>query len=111
MDGVERDEPPHPVGRAQAEVESHPSAELVPDHKNAVELERIQQRENVVYERRGVVALARSIGAAEPAKVRAEHPVARRQQRDQVPPGLPVLGPAVQEQDGLAGATLDHVHA
>src|SRR5215213_4696670 len=93
--------------RAQAEVKAHASAALAPDHQNAIELERIQQRENVVHERGRVVTAARSIGPTERAKVRAEHPVARTQQRDQVPRSLQVLGPAVQEHDRLPDATLD----
>jgi hypothetical protein len=48
-----------------------------------------------------LVAVAGSVGPAEAAQVHRQHAVAVGQSRHQVPPLVPVLGPAVQEEHGV----------
>lgn len=75
MHGVQGHQAAHARGRPQAQVEAEPAAQLMADDDHAIELERVQQRENVVHERRGAVALAWRLAPAEAAQIRTENPV------------------------------------
>ena len=80
---------------------------------HALEPHRVHQVEHVRGHVLLVVALGRRLGLAEAAQVGHDHAVAGIGERgDLVAPLVPVLRPAVEDQDRVAvgRAGLDHVH-
>jgi hypothetical protein len=79
--------------------------------RSGVDLERVEQAQHVPDQLRLLVARRRRLAAAEAAQVGADDVVAGRQRRDQVAELVPVLRPAEEHQQRLAGAGPHHVHA
>jgi hypothetical protein len=101
---VERDQALDPVGRHQGHQERDVAAPVVAHDPDAVQVLGVQEREDVARPRRLRVVAGRRRRPAPAAQVGRDDAVALGQLRDQVPPGPPVLRPAVQEQQGRPAA-------
>jgi len=95
----------------QRDEERHETAPVVTDEPDPVELERVEQGEEVARELLLGVGGARSVGPTEAAQVGAHHAVVLGEPRDHVPPAVPVLRPAVHQDDRITGARLGNVQA
>ena len=85
---------------------------VVPDDGRAAFAQRADQAAHVLGQRLDVVAAAGLLGEVVAAQVRGDDAVAGLGQRpDLVPPGVPVLGEAVQQQHQRSLALLDVVQA
>jgi hypothetical protein len=94
------------VGRAQAQLVSEQSAPVVRDQADLVEFERVQERDDVGEQLLAGVSGRRCVGPAGAAQIRADHPVALGEPRDDPAPLPPVLRPAVHAHHRLARAGL-----
>ena len=73
--------------------------------------ERVEQRDDVLDEDVGLNRAGRCVGPAEAAQVGRDDPARVAEPLDHAAPLVPVLRPAVDEQQRLAGAGLGDVHA
>ena len=89
------------VGLADAHEEADPAAPVVADELDAVEVEGVEDGEDVGGEVLLVVAEAGRVGPAEAAQVEGDDAVVGGEVGDEVAPLVVVLGPAVQEEDGV----------
>ena len=89
------------LGGVEAEEEAGEAAPVVAGEADPLEPEPVEERDDVGRELGLQVAAARRIGPAEAAQVGAEDPVARAERADQPPPRVPVLRPAVEEDERL----------
>ena len=93
-----------PFRMIQSQHEADVAAPVVPGEGHALEPEGVEQREHVALQLVLLVAALGHVGPPEPAQVRADHTRVRSEQRDHVPPLVPVLRPAVQKHDWRAFA-------
>ena len=99
------------LGVPEAEQERGEAAPVVSDQLHPVEVQRVEQRDDVGGKRLRVVPPARGVAPAEAAQVRHHEPELSAQRRDELAPAVPVLRPAVQQQQRISLAGLGHVHA
>jgi hypothetical protein len=74
----------------------------VSDQLDALDPERVEQRDLVARQILLLIAAFGRLGPAQPSQVGHQEPVALRQRRHETAPLVPVLRPPVQQQDGLA---------
>jgi hypothetical protein len=91
----DEDEGADPLGVREREVDRHPAAERVPDHRRALDAELVEKRPGVLHERERP---CRERGGAEAAQVRAHDQAARRKRLELAVPQPPVANARVQEQ-------------
>ena len=99
------------LGVPKPEHERGEAAPVVSDQFHPVEVQRVEQRDDVGRKRLRVVPPARSVAPAEAAQVRHYEPELSAQGGDELAPGVPVLRPAVEQQERISLAGLGHVHA
>ena len=87
------------------------AAPVVAGEVGLLDPERVEQGDHVVDEDVGLVGSGRRVGPAEAAQVGHDHPPDVGQPLDDAAPLVPVLRPAVEQQQRLAGACLGDVHA
>src|SRR5262249_56452846 len=87
------------------------TAPVVRQHRYALELEYVEERERIAGELFLVVRPVGRIGPAEAAQVRHQQVELAGQQREDAAPLIPVLRPAVQEQERWTGARLGQMHS
>ena len=86
-------------------------AGVVTDHGEPLVAERVHQRDQVVRERAGVVSGRGLVGQADAALVDGDDREVLRQRRHHVAPGVPGLGPAMDQQQRRSLAADDGVQA
>ena len=99
MRRVQDQHPLDPIGVDETEQDRGPATPVVADHERALDPERVEQRDLVGGERLAVVAVPRRLAPAEAAQVRSDQPIFVPQGADHPPPHVPVLWPAVKEED------------
>jgi hypothetical protein len=99
---VERDEAVDSIGLAQAEPESRLQAPVVADQKNPRKLKRIEQGEYVACQTLIVVAVGGRLRPPESPQIGADDAVALGEARNDVTPHIPVLWPAMKENERRA---------
>ena len=100
--GVDQGQLPHRLGVVQSEPEGHPGPDVVGHQPDALISQRAGQLVHIRRRRAGVVAGQGLVRVAEAPHVRRNGPVALPQDGKLVPPAVPELGPAVEEDDRLA---------
>ena len=106
---VQRDEALDALGVGECEEKPHVPAPVVAHEGHPVEVERVEQRAQVVGEPGLVVAVVGHGGPAHPAQVGHDDAMALGERRDEVAPAPAVLRPAVDEDDRRAVARLGDV--
>jgi hypothetical protein len=86
-------------------------AGVVADHGEPLVAERLHHRDQVVGQRAGVIAARGLVGQAHAALVDRDDREVPRQRRHHHPPGVPALGPAVDQQQRRPVASGDRVQA
>jgi hypothetical protein len=81
----------------------------VPDQPHPLDLQSVEQRDLIAGEVVAVIAATRRLAPAEAAKIRNDQAVAVAEPLDHLVPLVPMLGPAVQEQNRVARARLGDV--
>jgi hypothetical protein len=95
---------------ADAENLHHVGADVVTDEATAINLDRVQQRDDILSERGGIDSIGRLrvriLALSETSKVRCYEPVAARKALEDRLPSRPELWPAVQQHQRRSGASL-----
>ena len=96
---------------AGGEQQAGEAAPVVAGEVGPLDPQRVEQRDQVLDEHVGVDRAGGRVGPAEAAQVGHDQAADVAQPLDHPAPLVPVLGPAVDEQQRLAGAGLGDVHA
>jgi hypothetical protein len=102
MDHVQRHEALDALGVVQAEEEAGQPAPVVREQLDALEAHRVEERDHVARKLLLQVAARRGVGPAHSAQVGHDEAVTIGQQGNDMAPLVPVLRPAVQQDDDLA---------
>src|SRR5262245_8118664 len=111
MRNIERQETLDPLGHAQRQQKRAPTAPVMRQYRYALELEHVEQCERVGSELFLVVWTVGGVGPAEAAQIRHQQAELTGEQRYDASPLVPMLRPAVQEQQRWTGTCLGQVHS
>ncbi len=96
---VERDEAVDSVGLAQAKPESRLQAPVVADQKHPRKLKRIEQGQHVARQALILVSVGGHLRPPESPQIGADDAVVLGEARNDVAPDIPMLWPAVKENE------------
>ena len=108
---VEHGETGDALGPVDGELEGDDAAPVVRDHGGPLDVDGVHEVDDVLREEGAIDADAGLVGAAKAARIGGEEGVVAGEGGELLAPLVGGLGEAVEEDDGLARAFLQVVHA
>src|SRR5262245_32729295 len=94
---------------AHREHEGSDASPVVSDEVDVLHAENVEQPHGVRREVLRIVTVSRCVAPAEATQVRHDEPISPGELRYELAPAVPVLRPAMEQQDGLPGTGFGHV--